>query len=365
MMHHLQQSFYRVVNNVGPHGLPLSMRADWNDCLNLSCFSNTPGESFQTWTSPKYGDDKYSKVAESLFVATLFTYAGPEYVALCKHQGLNDKAEAAQAEIDKMKNLICEYGYDGEWFLRAYDDFGRKVGSKECEEGKIFIEPQGFAVMSEIGKDKGYDLKTLESIDKYLNCKHGLVLNNPAFTKYYIEYGEISTYPAGYKENAGIFCHNNAWIICAEAYVGHGDKAFEYYSKIAPAYLEDISDLHRTEPYVYAQMIAGKDAGRFGEAKNSWLTGTAAWNFVAVSQYMLGIIPDYDGLKIDPSIPSAWDGFKATRQFRNATYTITVTNPSHVSKGVKSVTVDGNAIEGNVLPVFSDGKEHTVEVVLG
>ncbi|MBO5238637.1 MAG: glycosyl transferase [Lachnospiraceae bacterium] len=365
MMHHLQQSFYRIVNNLGPHGLPLSMRADWNDCLNLSCFSNTPGESFQTWTSPKYGDDKYSKVAESLFVATLFTYAGPEYVALCKYKGLDDAAAKAQAEIDKMKNNIIEHGYDGEWFLRAYDDFGKKVGSKECEEGKIFIEPQGFAVMSEIGKDKGYDLKTLESVDKYLNCKHGLVLNNPAFTKYYIEYGEISTYPAGYKENAGIFCHNNAWIICAEAYVGHGDKAFEYYSKIAPAYLEDISDLHRTEPYVYAQMIAGKDAGRFGEAKNSWLTGTAAWNFVAVSQYMLGIIPDYNGLKIDPSIPSAWDGFKATRQFRNATYNITVSNPSHVSKGVKSVIVDGNAIEGNVLPVFADGKEHTVEVVLG
>lgn len=365
MMHHLQQSFYRIVNNLGPHGLPLSMRADWNDCLNLSCFSNTPGESFQTWTSPKYGDDKYSKVAESLFVATLFTYAGPEYVALCKYKGLDDAAAKAQAEIDKMKSNIIEHGYDGEWFLRAYDDFGKKVGSKECEEGKIFIEPQGFAVMSEIGKDKGYDLKTLESVDKYLNCKHGLVLNNPAFTKYYIEYGEISTYPAGYKENAGIFCHNNAWIICAEAYVGHGDKAFEYYSKIAPAYLEDISDLHRTEPYVYAQMIAGKDAGRFGEAKNSWLTGTAAWNFVAVSQYMLGIIPDYNGLKIDPSIPSAWDGFKATRQFRNATYNITVSNPSHVSKGVKSVIVDGNAIEGNVLPVFADGKEHTVEVVLG
>ncbi len=365
MMHHLQQSFYRVVNNVGPHGLPLSMRADWNDCLNLSCFSNTPGESFQTWTSPKYGDDKYSKVAESLFVATLFTYAGPEYVALCKYKGMNDAAAKAQAEIDKMKEIIVEHGYDGEWFLRAYDDLGRKVGSKDNDEGKIFIEPQGFAVMSEIGKDKGYDLKTLESVDKYLNCKHGLVLNNPAFTKYYIEYGEISTYPAGYKENAGIFCHNNAWIICAEAYVGHGDKAFEYYSKIAPAYLEDISDLHRTEPYVYAQMIAGKDAGRFGEAKNSWLTGTAAWNFVAVSQYMLGIIPDYNGLKIDPSIPSAWDGFTAIRQFRNATYNISVSNPSHVSKGVKSVTVDGAAIDGNVVPAFSDGKEHNVEVVLG
>ena len=365
LMHHLKQSFYKIVNNVGPHGLPLSMRADWNDCLNLSCFSNTPGESFQTYTSPKYGDDMYSKVAESVFVATLFTYAGPEYVALCKKKGMDEEAAAAQAEIDKMKDTIVKYGYDGEWFLRAYDDLGRKVGSKECEEGKIFIEPQGFAVMSEIGKDKGYDLKTLESVDKYLNCKHGLVLNNPAFTKYYIEYGEISTYPAGYKENAGIFCHNNAWIICAEAYVGHGDKAFEYYSKIAPAYLEDISDLHRTEPYVYAQMIAGKDAGRFGEAKNSWLTGTAAWNFVAVSQYILGITPDFDGLKVDPSIPSAWDGFKASRQFRNATYSITVNNPDHVSKGVKSVTVDGNAIEGNVLPVFGDGKVHEVVVTLG
>ena len=359
MMHHLQQSFYRVVNNKGPHGLPLSMRADWNDCLNLNCFSNTPGESFQTSTS------KDGKVAESLFVATLFTYAGPEYVALCKYKKDEASAAKAQAELDTMTQAVLDHGYDGEWFLRAYDDFGKKVGSKECEEGKIFIEPQGFAVMSELGKDKGYDLKTLESVDKYLNCKHGLVLNNPAFTKYIIEYGEISTYPAGYKENAGIFCHNNAWMICAEAYVGHGDKAFEYYSKIAPAFNEEISDLHRTEPYVYAQMIAGKDAARFGEAKNSWLTGTAAWNFVAISQYILGVMPDYDGLKIDPSIPATWDGFSITRKFRGATYNITVSNPSHVSKGIKSVTVDGVAIEGNILPVFEVDTTHVVEVVMG
>jgi len=359
MMHHLQQSFYRVVNNKGPHGLPLSMRADWNDCLNLNCFSNTPGESFQTSTS------KDGKVAESLFVATLFTYAGPEYVALCKYKKDEASAAKAQAELDTMTQAVLDHGYDGEWFLRAYDDFGKKVGSKECEEGKIFIEPQGFAVMSELGKDKGYDLKTLESVDKYLNCKHGLVLNNPAFTKYIIEYGEISTYPAGYKENAGIFCHNNAWMICAEAYVGHGDKAFEYYSKIAPAFNEEISDLHRTEPYVYAQMIAGKDAARFGEAKNSWLTGTAAWNFVAISQYILGVMPDYDGLKIDPSIPATWDGFSITRKFRGATYNVTVSNPSHVSKGIKSVTVDGVAIEGNILPVFEVDTTHVVEVVMG
>lgn len=366
MMHHLKQSFYRVCTNVGPHGLPLAMRADWNDCINLSCFSSEPGESFQTSTSPKYGEDKYSKIAESLMVAGLFTYVGPAYVELCKYKGDTEGAEKAQAEIDKMKENIMKYGWDGEWFIRAYDDFGKKMGSKECEEGKIFIEPQGFMVMSDVGKEQNAPVKALESVDKYLNTEHGLVLNNPAFTKYYIEYGEISTYPGGYKENAGIFCHNNAWIICAAAYAGLGDKAFEYYSKIAPAYREEkYSDLHRTEPYVYAQMIAGKDAKRHGEAKNSWLTGTAAWNFVAVSQYILGISADWDGLKIDPSIPHEWDGFNATRKFRDAVYDITVKNPDHICKGVKSVTVDGNAIEGNVVPSFSDGKTHTVEVVMG
>ena len=366
MMHHLKQSFYHVCQNVGPHGLPLAMRADWNDCINLSCFSSEPGESFQTSTSPKYGDDKYSKVAESVFVAALFTYSGPNYVELCRRLGDNAEADKAQAEIDSMKKKIMDFGFDGDWFIRAYDDFGRKMGSKECTEGKIFIEPQGFAVMSGVGKESGADIKALASVDKYLNSEHGLVLNNPAFTKYYIEYGEISTYPGGYKENAGIFCHNNAWIICAEAFVGHGDKAFEYYSKIAPAYREaKYSELHRTEPYVYAQMIAGKDAKRHGEAKNSWLTGTAAWNFVAVSQYILGIIPDWDGLKVDPSIPHEWDGFTATRKFRGDTFNITFKNPDHVCKGIKSVTVDGKAIDGNVLPVFGDGNEHSVEVVMG
>ena len=365
MLDHLKVSFYKIVNNLGPHDLPLAMRADWNDCINLSCFSDTPGESFQTYTNPKFAaEGGYSKVAESVMVATLFTYAGPNYVAILKHLGKDDEAAAAQAEIDKMKKNVMEHAFDGDWFLRAYDSTGAKMGSKECEEGKIFIEPQGFAVMSEIGKDVGADIKTLDSIDKYLNTKYGLVLNNPAFSKYYIQYGEISTYPGGYKENAGIFTHNNAWIICAEAYAGRGDKAFEYYSKIAPAFNEEISDLHKTEPYVYGQMVAGKDASRFGEGKNSWLTGTAAWNMVAISQYILGIAADFDGLRIDPSIPAAWDGFTATRKFRGATYNITVKNPDHVCKGVKSMTVDGQAVDGNIIPVSESGV-HEVEIVLG
>ncbi len=371
MLEHLKVSFYHIVNNLGPHGLPLAMRADWNDCINLSCYSDTPGESFQTYTNPKFkAEGGYSKVAESAFVGALFTYAGPNYVQILNHLGKTDEAAQAQAEIDKMKKVMMDSAWDGDWFLRAYDAEGKKMGSKECEEGQIFIEPQGFAIMSDI--DAEASKKTLKAIDERLNTQYGLVLNNPAFTKYYIQYGEISTYPGGYKENAGIFTHNNAWIICAAAYAGEGDQAFKYYSEIAPAFTEETSDIHKTEPYVYGQMIGGKDAGadigkqgdNFGQGKNSWLTGTAAWNMVAISQYILGIAADFDGLKIDPSIPHEWDGMKATRQFRGATYDITVKNPNHVCKGVKSMTVDGKAVDGNVIPVM-DGGKHTVEVVLG
>ena len=371
MLEHLKVSFYHIVNNLGPHGLPLAMRADWNDCINLSCYSDTPGESFQTYTNPKFkAEGGYSKVAESAFVGALFTYAGPNYVQILNHLGKTDEAAKAQAEIDKMKKVMMDSAWDGDWFLRAYDAEGKKMGSKETDEGHIFIEPQDIAIMSDI--DAEASKKTLKAIDERLNTQYGLVLNNPAFTKYYIQYGEISTYPGGYKENAGIFTHNNAWIICAAAYAGEGDQAFKYYSEIAPAFTEDTSDIHKTEPYVYGQMIGGKDAGadigkqgdNFGQGKNSWLTGTAAWNMVAISQYILGIAADFDGLKIDPSIPHEWDGMKATRQFRGATYDITVKNPNHVCKGVKSMTVDGKAVDGNVIPVM-DGGKHTVEVVLG
>ena len=372
MLEHLKVSFYRIVNNLGPHGLPLAMRADWNDCINLSCFSDTPGESFQTYTNPKFkAEGGYSKVAESVFVAALFTFAGPNYVSILNHVGKKEEAAKAQAEIDKMKKVMMESAWDGNWFIRAYDANGEKMGSKDCEESKIFIEPQGFAIMSDIDKDATE--KTLKAIDENLNCEFGLVLNYPAFTKYHVQYGEISTYPQGYKENGGIFTHNNAWIICAAAYAGKGDQAFKYYSEIAPAYTEETSDIHKTEPYVYGQMIGGKEAGsdignggkNYGQGKNSWLTGTAAWNMVAISQYILGIKPDFDGLMINPSIPSSWDGFKATRLFRGAKYNITIKNPNHVCKGVKSLVVDGKAIDGCVVPFVEGKKEVNVEITLG
>ncbi len=359
LFEHLKRSFYHVVNNLGPHGLPLIGRADWNDCLNLNCFSNTPGESFQTTTS------KDGKVAESVFIAGMFVFYGPEYVKLCELTGKADEAKKAQEEVEKMNEVVLKFGWDGEWFIRAYDDFGQKIGSNENEEGKIFIESQGFCSMAKIGVEKGYVEKALDSAKKYLDTPYGLVLNNPAFTKYYINMGEISTYPAGYKENAGIFCHNNPWIIAGETVIGRGDRAFEYYKKIAPAYTEEISEIHKTEPYVYSQMIAGKDAAKPGEAKNSWLTGTAAWNFVVISQNILGIKPDYNGLMIDPCIPSDWDGYKVSRKFRNATFEISITNPNHVSKGVKKLVLDGKEIDGNIIPVLDDGKVHNVEVVMG
>ncbi len=356
---HLKRSIDHVLNNLGPHGLPLIGRADWNDCLNLNCFSTEPGQSFQTTTS------KDGKVAESVMIAGMFCYIGDEYVSLMDKVGQELEADRVRAEVGKMRDIIMEDGWDGSWFVRAYDDFGNKIGSKENEEGQIFIESQGLCVMGNCGMDDGKAIKALDSVEERLATKYGIVLLNPGYTRYYVEYGEISTYPAGYKENAGIFCHNNAWIMVAEAMVGRGDKAFDYYKRIAPAYTEERSQIHRMEPYVYSQMIAGKDASRFGEAKNSWLTGTASWNFVAISQYILGIKPEYDGLMIDPAIPKEWTEYKVTRHFRQDIYKITVKNPDHVSKGVVKLTVDGEEIEGNIIPYQGDNKEYEVEVILG
>ena len=351
MFEHLGISFDHVINNMGPHGLPLIGRADWNDCLNLNCFSNDPNESFQTTENKTEGSK-----AESLMIAGLFVVYGRDYVDLCRELGKDAEADRAQKHVDKMVNAVKKYGWDGEWFLRAYDYFGNKVGSNENEEGKIFIESNGWCTMAGIGLEDGMVEKALDSVKDRLDCEYGIVLNNPAFTKYYIEYGEISSYPAGYKENAGVFCHNNPWIMIGETVLGRGNQAWEYYKKINPAYLEDISDLHKTEPYVYAQMIAGKDAFKPGEAKNSWLTGTASWNFYAITQYILGIRPDYNGLVIDPCIPSDWKSYKVTRKFRGATYEIEVINPNGVSKGVKQIKINDIALESvNLVPVMPKG----------
>jgi cellobiose phosphorylase len=360
LMHHLTVSFDHVVNNLGPHGLPLIGRADWNDCLNLNCFSWDPNESFQTTENKTEGSK-----AESLMIAGQFVIYGQDYVDLCRHIGMADEADRAQRHVDAMIEAVKKNGWDGEWFLRAYDYYGNKVGSHENKEGKIFIESQGWCTMAGIGLKDGLVEKSLNSVKKYLDCEHGIVLNNPAFTEYVVEYGEISSYPAGYKENAGIFAHNNPWIIIGETVLGRGDEAWEYYKKICPAYLQDKQELHKVEPYVYSQMTAGKDAFRPGEAKNSWLTGTAAWNWYAITQFILGIKPDYDGLAINPCVPKDWKHYEVNRKFRGADYHITVLNPNGVNCGVKSVIVNGNAVNGNIVPMQAAATVNEVVVTLG
>ena len=360
LLEHLRVSFNHVIDNLGPHGLPLIGRADWNDCLNLNCFSQDPNESFQTTDNKTEGSK-----AESLMIAGQFVIYGKEYADLCRALGKNEEADRAQLHVDKMVDAVKKHGWDGEWFLRAYDFYGNKVGSEENKEGKIFIESQGWCTMAGIGLESGLVEKSLDSVKNYLDCEHGIVLNYPAYTEYIVEYGEISTYPAGYKENGGIFAHNNPWVIIGETVLGRGDMAWEYYKKICPAYLEDRSELHKVEPYVYCQMTAGKEAFKPGEAKNSWLTGTAAWNWYAITQFILGIRPGYDGLEINPCIPKEWDGYEVNRKFRDADYKIIVSNPQHVNKEVGRITLNGTAIEGPVIPVQEPGSKNVIEVTLG
>ena len=343
LLEHLRRSFRYTLNNLGPHKLPLIGRADWNDCLNLNCFSAHPGESFQI-TGPSEGP-----VAESVFIAGMFVKYGAAYANLLEHLGLTEESANAREAVSAMEKAILKDGWDGEWFLRAYDAFGEKIGSASCDEGQIYIEPQGMCIMAGIGVNTGEAQKALDSVKERLDTKYGIVLLNPAYTTYRLNLGEISSYPPGYKENAGIFCHNNPWIIFAETIMGHGDRAFELYKKTCPAFLEDISEIHRTEPYAYCQMVAGKDAPTFGEGKNSWLTGTAAWTFTVLTQGILGIQPDYDGLRIDPCIPSSFEEFRVRRQYRGTVYNITIHNPHRHEKGVKKILVDGKEISSRVI----------------
>ena len=346
---HLQRSMQYTLDRLGPNNLPLIGRADWNDCLNLNCFSDTPGQSFQTTTN------KEGKVAESVFIAGLFVLASKDMVGLAHHRNDASEMEKIRKASADMERTVWAAGWDGEWFRRAYDDYGHVLGSKENAEGQIFIEPQGICVMAGLGVDSapssgsGNAVKALDSVGAHLATPHGIVLQQPAFSQYYLHLGEISSYPPGYKENAGIFCHTNPWIMIAESVVGRGDKAFDYYKRINPSAREEISELHKCEPYVYAQMIAGKDAATHGEAKNSWLTGTAAWNYVAITQSILGIRPTLDGLEIRPVLPVEWSGFEAVRSYRGVRYEISVKREGPGNQ--VSLEVDGKPIAGTIIPL--------------
>ncbi len=339
LIEHLRRSLDFTMTHLGPHGLPLIGRADWNDCLNLNCFSKTPGESFQTCSNFESGK------AESVFIAGMFVKYGTEYAELAERLGLGGEAEKLRGAVRDMEAAVLRFGWDGEWFRRAYDAFSRPIGSRENDEGKIFIEPQGFCVMAGIGGAE-YGRRALASAEEYLGNEFGLELLSPCYSEYREYLGEISSYPPGYKENGSVFCHNNPWVTLAYCKIKDGEGAWRLYTRSAPAFIEDRSEIHRTEPYCYSQTIAGRMAQNYGEAKNSWLTGTAAWSFAAVSRGILGIRPEYDGLTVDPCIPACIEGFKVSRLFRGTRYEITVRRGND-----KGLTVNGTRVEGNTIPM--------------
>lgn len=358
LLEHLHRCVRYTLDRLGPHGLPLIGHADWNDCLNLNCFSETPGESFQA------AEIKEGGVAESLFIAPQFVIASNELAAIVRMRGDKDAADTLEAAAEQMATTIEKHGWDGEWFLRAYDAFGEPVGSSSNEEGQIFAEPQGMCVMAGVGLGDGRAASALSSVKARLATEHGVMLTAPPYTRYHLELGEITSYPPGYKENGSIFCHVNPWIMIAETILGNGDAAFDYYKRTNPSARAPISDVHRCEPYVYAQTIAGRDAATFGEAKNSWLTGSASLHLTAISQWILGVRPELDGLRVDPVLPSSWDGFSARRRWRGATYEIVVHQEKGATGRVRQLVVDGEVIDGNLVPPAPAGSTVKVEATL-
>jgi len=365
LFEHLKISFTYILNHLGPHKLPLIGRADWNDCLNLIVTRIKPGDTFQADASHADLTSEIGRVPESLMIAAQFVWAGQEFTLMAAQRGDQSNSEQAEKAVNEMIQAIYKAGWDGQWFLRAYDRFGNKIGSHENKDGQIFIEPQAFMGIAGVGKENGLLMQAMDSLHERLYSKHGVILQQPAFTEYNFNIGEITSYPPGVKENAGIFCHPNGWVVIAECNLGRGEQALRYYLTICPAAREEISEIHRCEPYVYCQMIAGPDSPRFGEGKNSWLTGTASANFLGVSQYILGVKPDFDGLRIDPCLPGDWRTLRLKRKYRNALYDIVIHNPTGVCKGVQTVIVDNKELKGNLLPAFNDGQTHTVEVILG
>jgi cellobiose phosphorylase len=351
---HLLVSLAHMVKNKGPHGLPLIGRADWNDCLNLNCFSKVDGESFQTV------ENNDTHTAESVFIAGMFVLYGKEFADLARFVGKKEDAEKTEKEVSEIEKACEEYGFDyeGGYFRRAYDAFSRPVGDSICSEGKIYIEPQGFCTLAGIGKEKGLGKKAIAACKKYLLDDWGMEILYPPYTSYHLELGEISSYPPGVKENGAVFNHNNPWMVLAMAKEGDAEGAFDLYRRNAPSYIEEHSDVHKTEPYVYSQMIAGRASKSYGQAKNSWLTGSATWSFVALSEGICGIRPELDGLRIRPCLSKNFSRMEIRRVFRKKTFLIRIVR----SEKEKYFKVDGKKQESNVVLLKDVSNEDVVRV---
>jgi cellobiose phosphorylase len=337
---HLTRAIQFTHDHVGSHGLPLLGFADWNDTVNLPAGS------------------------ESLFTAHLFGWALLEMIGLAEKIGEDETVAKYSAFYQSMKTIVNEVAWDGDWYVRYFDHQGHAIGSSNNTQGKIFTNAQSWAVLSGFASEERGS-RAMDAVRKHLNTQHGIKLSTPGYNGFDPDKGGVTTYPPGAKENGGIFLHANPWAMIAETILGRGDRAYQYYRQINPAAKNDLVDVFECEPYVYPQNILGDEHPQFGLARNAWLTGTASWAYQAGIKHILGVRPEYDGLRIDPCIPSSWERFTVTRHFRGAEYAIQVKNPDSVQKGVKSVWVDGDLLEGTLLPVFADGKVHQVEVVMG
>jgi len=340
VLDHLRRAIKFTWRDAGAHGLALLGFSDWNDTVNLGAG------------------------AESLFTANLFGKALLEMIELTQHLGDEESLARYTEYYETMKQRGNEHGWDSEWYVRYFDADGTPLGSSANTHGQIYANGQSWPVISGFAQPERATA-ALEAVRQRLNTCNGIKLSTPGYDGFDPIKGGITTYPPGAKENGGIFLHANPWVIIAETMLGNGDRAYEYYRQINPVAKNDRIDEYECEPYVFPQNILGDEHPQFGLARNSWLTGTASWAYQAATHFILGLRPMYEGLLIDPCIPSRWDGFKATRQFRGAVYQIEVVNPHHICKGVTSVKVDGQEIAGNVVPVFGDGKTHHVEITMG
>ncbi len=339
VLEHLKRAVKFTWENKGKHGLPLLGFADWNDTVNL-----------------RTG-------AESNFVAPQFGKALLEMIDMMEALGDSAAVSEYKKHYNEMKETVNKETWDGEWYLRYFDCDGSKLGSKENKHGSIYVNAQSWNIMAGFA-DKDRAVTAMESVRKHLNTSNGIKLSGPGYNGYDRNLGGVSTYPPGAKENGGIFLHTNPWAMISETIIGNGDRAYEYYNQINPAFKNEKIDEFEAEPYCYPQNILGNEHPQFGLGRNSWLSGTSSWTYQAATKYILGILPTYKGLEINPCIPKNWEGFSAARKYRGAVYEIEVKNPSKVCKGVKSMTVDGKSVEGNIVPLFKDGT-HKVEVILG
>ena len=340
LLEHLRRGLEFTRTDVGAHGLPLLGFADWNDTVNLA------------------------KGAESLFTANLYGRALLEMIELAEMLGDPHSAERCRQDYRSMQARVEACAWDGEWYVRYFDYDGAPIGSKANAAGQIYLNAQSWSVLSGFASPQRAR-QAMDIVYRRLNTRFGIKLSTPGYNGFDPRVGGITTYPPGAKENGGLFLHPNPWAMIAETMLGDGDRAYQYYDQINPASKNDIIERYEAEPYVYCQNILSDEHPQFGLGRNSWLSGTASWAYQAATRYILGVQPDYHGLRIDPCIPSAWDGFHVERRFRGAQYHIQVYNPQHVCRGVRKVLVNGQPLEGSLIPLQPAGSASQVEVWLG